>query len=85
VERANAIDVAGADASTGDDEQTVLRQDSQGQQLTGQNTYVVTFAKGEVPPVKGFWSLTLYDAEHFFHPNELNRYALDWQGEAERP
>jgi hypothetical protein len=26
--------------------------------------------------VKGFWSLTLYDAEHFFHPNELNRYSL---------
>ena len=23
-----------------------------------------------------FGSLTLYDAEHFFHPNELNRYWL---------
>jgi hypothetical protein len=29
-----------------------------------------------MPPVKGFWSLTLYDAEHFFHPNPLNRYSL---------
>ena len=39
--------------------------DSQGEQLNGQNTYMVTaFAKGEVPPVNGFWSLTLYDAEH---------------------
>jgi hypothetical protein len=27
--------------------------DSQGQQLDGQNTYAVTFAKGQVPPVKG--------------------------------
>ena len=43
--------------------------DSQGQQLDGQHTYAITFAKGEVPPVKGFWSLTLYTAEHFFHPN----------------
>src|SRR5262249_28597286 len=37
--------------------------DSQGRQLDGQNSYVITFAKGEVPPVKGFWSLTLYNAE----------------------
>jgi hypothetical protein len=22
------------------------------------------------------WSLTLYDAEHFFAPNDLNRYSL---------
>jgi hypothetical protein len=29
-----------------------------------------------LPPVRGFWSLTLYDAEHFFHPNALKRYSL---------
>jgi hypothetical protein len=29
-----------------------------------------------VPPVHGFWSLTLYDPNHFFHPNALNRYSL---------
>jgi hypothetical protein len=50
--------------------------DSQGKPLTGQSTYTITFAKGEVPPVKGFWSLTLYDAEHFFYPNPLSRYSL---------
>jgi hypothetical protein len=50
--------------------------DSEGKQLDGDNTYAITFAKGEVPPVKGFWSLTLYDAEHFFHPSPLNRYSL---------
>jgi hypothetical protein len=50
--------------------------DSQGKQLSGQNTYSITFAKGEVPPVKGFWSVTLYDAEHFFYPNPLGRYSL---------
>jgi len=36
----------------------------------------VTFAKGKLPPVKGFWSLTLYNEHHFFHPNDLKRYSL---------
>jgi hypothetical protein len=26
--------------------------------------------------VRGFWSLTLYDADHFFAPNALNRFSL---------
>jgi len=39
--------------------------DSQGKQLAGQNTYTVTFAKDQVPPVKGFWSLTLYKRSAF--------------------
>jgi hypothetical protein len=50
--------------------------DSTGIRLNGSNKYTVTFAKGEVPPVKGFWSLTMYDKEHFFVPNHLNRYSL---------
>lgn len=36
----------------------------------------MTFAKDETPPVNGFWSLTLYDALHFFVPNEIKRYSL---------
>jgi hypothetical protein len=27
-------------------------------------------------PVNGFWSLTMYDAEYFFVPNELDRFTL---------
>jgi hypothetical protein len=50
--------------------------DSQGQQLNGQNTYALTFAKGQVPPVRGFWSVTLYNANHFFNPNPLGRYSV---------
>ncbi|MEJ1242411.1 DUF1214 domain-containing protein [Chryseolinea sp. T2] len=50
--------------------------DSAGTRLNGRNQYTVTFAKGEIPPVKGFWSLTMYDKEHFFVPNNLNRYSL---------
>ena len=50
--------------------------DSAGQQLNGKNTYTVTFAKGQLPPVKGFWSLTLYNEHHFFNKNPLKRYSL---------
>ena len=34
------------------------------------------FPKGQLPPVDGFWSLTMYNAEYFFHGNPLNRYTL---------
>jgi len=34
----------------------------------------VTFK--ELPPVKGFWSITLYDQFHFLAPNALNRFSL---------
>lgn len=44
--------------------------------LNGANAYTITFPKGGLPPVNGFWSLTLYDAAHFFAPNEIKRYSL---------
>jgi hypothetical protein len=50
--------------------------DTQLQQLVGESSYTLTFPKGELPPVKGFWSLTVYDPEHFFYANPLKRYAL---------
>jgi len=50
--------------------------DSKGRQLNGRSNYTITFAKGQLPPVKGFWSLTLYDAQHFFYKNPLQRYSL---------
>lgn len=50
--------------------------DSLGQQLVGRDRYAVTFPKGQLPPVKGFWSLTLYNEHHLFHSNSLNRYSL---------
>lgn len=50
--------------------------DSTGVSLDGKNSYEITFAPGQEPPVNGFWSMTLYNAEHFFHPNDLKRYSL---------
>ncbi|MBE9548814.1 MAG: DUF1254 domain-containing protein [Proteobacteria bacterium] len=50
--------------------------DARGMQLEGKNSYTVTFPKGQLPPVNGFWSLTVYDKYHLFEANDLNRYSL---------
>jgi hypothetical protein len=31
------------------------------------------FSKGQTPPAKGFWSLTMFDANYFFVANSLDR------------
>ena len=36
--------------------------------------YIMHFDKDQLPPVDGFWSLTMYDKDLFFVPNEINRY-----------
>ena len=56
--------------------------DSQGRQLDGKNLYKITFPKGQTPPVKGFWSLTLYNEQHLFSPNPLNRFSLGTKSKA---
>ncbi|MEI5999069.1 DUF1254 domain-containing protein [Paraburkholderia bengalensis] len=50
--------------------------DSGGQRLNGANRYTMTFGAGQAPPVSGFWSLTLYDADHFFVENAIKRYSV---------
>ncbi|WP_206078550.1 DUF1254 domain-containing protein [Poseidonocella sp. HB161398] len=50
--------------------------DAGGNQLEGAQSYTVTFAAGQEPPVDGFWSLTLYNDRHLFAPNDLDRYSL---------
>lgn len=50
--------------------------DSDGQPLTGTNRYVLRFAKGKLPPVNAFWSVTLYDAEGFVIENPILRYQI---------
>lgn len=50
--------------------------DSTGQQLNGKNKYVMHFGKNNMPPVNGFWSLTMYDTDGYFVPNPINRYAI---------
>ena len=50
--------------------------DAAGKPYIGTNKYVIHFPKGQLPPVDGFWSLTMYDAQFFFYPNKLNRQTL---------
>ena len=40
--------------------------DVDAERLRGDCRYAVTFADGQIPPVRGLWSLTLYDRHHFF-------------------
>jgi len=42
------------------------------------NNYTMTFKKEELPPVKAFWSLTMYDGKtQLFIHNPLDRYLLN--------
>jgi len=54
----------------------VATVDSDGNTLSGANKYVIHFDKGMLPPVKGFWSLTMYNDKYFFVDNPLNKYTL---------
>ncbi len=47
-----------------------------GKPYNGANKYTLTFPKGQLPPVNGFWSLTMYDENYFFVENPLNRFTL---------
>jgi hypothetical protein len=42
----------------------------------GSENYTVTFPGGGLPPVNGFWSITMYDADYFFVANPINRYSI---------
>jgi hypothetical protein len=50
--------------------------DETGKPLDGANKNTIHFEKGAVPPVKAFWSITLYDQDGFQVPNNLNRFAV---------
>jgi hypothetical protein len=42
--------------------------------LVGTNNYVLHFAANQIPPIHGFWSVTVYDNNGFLVPNSINRY-----------
>lgn len=51
-------------------------KDSHGRKYDGSKNYVLRFKAGQLPPVKGFWSLTMYDEAMFFVANPINRYSM---------
>jgi len=53
------------------------QKDANGDEYNGSDhNYVMHFEKGQFPPVKAFWSITLYDPDFFFVANSINRYEL---------
>jgi hypothetical protein len=52
--------------------------DGSGQKLSGAHRYTLTFPAGQLPPVNGFWSITMYqiDKGWWFVPNALNRFTV---------
>jgi hypothetical protein len=50
--------------------------DGEGRPLNGANRYVLHFDAGLTPPVKAFWSVTMYDPQSFFVDNSIDRYAI---------
>ena len=51
--------------------------DSAGTMLNGQHSYRLHFAKGSLPPVDAFWSITAYDSRTAqLTENPLRRYAI---------
>jgi hypothetical protein len=53
-----------------------IDHDAQGRPFSGANQYVMHIPKSALPPVRAFWSMTLYDADGYFAPNAINRYAI---------
>jgi hypothetical protein len=41
--------------------------------------YRIRFDPGQLPPVEAFWSITAYDADHFYIPNPYNLHAVGHQ------
>jgi hypothetical protein len=55
-----------------------LKNDTDGDPLdTGKHNYIVRFGADRLPPVKYFWSLTMYDLpDRFLVANPIDRYSI---------
>lgn len=57
----------------------IYEKDANGQPLDGSKSrYTLRFAKGQLPPVNAFWSLTMYGLpDQLLVKNDLNRYLIN--------
>jgi hypothetical protein len=53
-----------------------LLSDGDGKPLSSNERYVVHFERQQIPPVRGFWSMTMYNDKQFFADNPIGRYAI---------
>ena len=54
-----------------------LSGDADGQPFDGSHAYRIKFKPGDMPPVKAFWSITVYNAAMLLYANPLNRYVIN--------
>jgi hypothetical protein len=54
-----------------------------GAPLAGSNVYRLHFENGKMPPVNGFWSITMYDGDYFFYPNALDKLTVSMRDNPE--
>ena len=54
----------------------VAQSDADGAPLDGTRRLLLRFPPGGTPPCDAFWSLTVYDADMFLVPNEIERYSI---------
>jgi len=50
--------------------------DGTNQSFDNSHQYTMTFPAGQTPPAHGFWSITMYNDQHFLVQNPENRYAI---------
>ena len=50
--------------------------DADGKPFDSNDRYVLHFNKDQIPPVHGFWSLTMYNEKQAFAANPIDRYAI---------
>ena len=72
-----AVAYAGIGANTVEDAvyPTALT-DANGKPFGSDNRYVLHFNKDQVPPVRAFWSLTMYNDKQLLAANPIDRYAI---------
>ncbi|HXZ84562.1 MAG TPA: DUF1254 domain-containing protein [Myxococcota bacterium] len=55
-----------------------IDRDARGKPLDGAHRYLLHFAKGKLPPVNAFWSVTMYSLpDRLLVPNPLGRYLVN--------
>jgi hypothetical protein len=55
----------------------IAETDADGKPLSGEHGYVLHFPPGEMPPVRAFWSITLYDSvTRLMIHNPIERYSI---------
>jgi hypothetical protein len=71
------IDYQGLGANLDDDAfYPSLYISSDGKRLSSDRNYVLHFDSDGIPPVNGFWSLSMYNDKILFAANPVNRYNL---------